>query len=277
MEQKFEIRKTWRPNEHHKAPAPPPGFVPIQVPSVPPTRFFDQVSYIGDEFVGCYVIETAEGIILLDCLYPGEKFVNLIEDGLHELGLDAKNIKAIFITHGHFDHYGQADYFREKYGARVYMSKVDYEYYRNPPVPGLPPMPFEIYDFIADGDSFTLGSTTIRFFSTPGHSPGCMSFVFNVTDDERPHLACMWGGTGVPKDREAQETYLKSAEYFTEVCDRLGTDVEIANHPVIDCGVLKLQICREITNGVANPFVIGREACHRYTHMFYEFCKSKMK
>lgn len=275
----FKIRKTWRPDIHHKPPNFPKEFGPVIAETVTPTRFFDQLSCIGDEFVLCYVLETTEGLVLIDCLYPYPKYVEMIEMGLVRLGLNPADIKAILITHGHFDHFGQADFFREKYGAKIYMSKTDYEFARSIEgrQGGLMQIPYEVYDFLDDGDTFTLGGSSIHVVATPGHSPGGLSFIFNVTDEGRPHMVCLWGGTGVPRNPEDQQRYLDSARYFTARCDELGADAEISNHPEVDNSLLRFQLCREINNGVANPFVIGRDACHRYTEMFYDLCRHRME
>lgn len=274
----FTIRKSWRPNVNHKPPQFPKTFGPVIAENTVPTRFFDQLSAIGDEFVQCFVLETTEGLILIDCLYPYPKYVDMIESGLQTLGLNPANLKAILITHGHFDHFGQADYFRDTYGTRIYMSKKDYEFARaiDGRRGGLMQIPYEVTDFLDEGDVFSLGDTHIHVAATPGHSPGGLSFVFNVTDEGRPHMACLWGGTGVPRTLEEQQQYLASVQHFTDFCDKLETDVEISNHPTVDNGLLRLQMCREISNGVANPFVIGRAACHRYTEMFAALCRERM-
>jgi len=277
MTTKFEIRKTWRVKKMHQAPPPPKVLGPVPAEDIIPTRIFDQLSVIGDTFVYCFVLETTEGLILIDNLYPYEHYRNLVEDGLVQLGLNAENIKAILITHGHFDHFGNADYFRKKYGAKIYMSKTEYEYYTNLPEDDPHnPIPFEVFDFLEDGDDFTLGETTVHCVGTGGHSPGVLSFIFPVSDEGRPHMACTWGGTGVPRKREWQEQYLRSAIHFVEECDKYGCDVEVSNHPVIDNGNERLAVVQNITEGVANPFVIGRDACHRYAKMFYDFCAAKM-
>lgn len=39
---------------------------------IPAIRFFDQLCWIGDEGVGCFVYETSEGLILIDCMRPDE-------------------------------------------------------------------------------------------------------------------------------------------------------------------------------------------------------------
>ncbi|MBQ6670499.1 MAG: MBL fold metallo-hydrolase [Firmicutes bacterium] len=277
MAEQFKIRNTWRVKKMHQAPPPPKVLGPVPADDVEPTRIFDQLSIIGDTFVWCFVLETTEGLILIDCLYPYQKYVDMIEDGLKKLELDPANLKAILITHGHFDHYGSCDYFQKKYGTKIYMSGKEYYYYTHlPEDDDHEPLTFTPDGFLEDGDDFTLGDTTVHCVGTGGHSPSVLSFIFPVTDEGRPHMCCTWGGTGVPRKRDWQEQYLQSAIHFTEVCDEYKCDVEVSNHPIIDNGLERLNVIHHITEGVANPFVIGRDACHRYTRMFYDFCAGKM-
>ena len=69
---------------------------------VEPFRIFDTLSYVGVEWVSAYVLETSEGLIILDSLYG--QFVDHLFDGVHKLGLDPANIKYVLCTHGHWDH-----------------------------------------------------------------------------------------------------------------------------------------------------------------------------
>ena len=97
MAEKFEIRKTWRVKKFHKAPPPPKVLGPVPADDIEPTRIFDQLSAIGDTFVWCFVLETTEGLILIDNLYPYPKYIELVEDGLRKLGLDPSVIRRVSV------------------------------------------------------------------------------------------------------------------------------------------------------------------------------------
>lgn len=265
----------WRKASPHK---PERG---EQIAPYPATKFFDQLSFIGNSKYACFVLECSEGLILLDCLTRDPAHITVIEQGISELGLDISKLKAILITHGHGDHYGHADYFRQKYGTKIYMSQIDFQYARAANEPGdiFPdgPMPFKVDAFIEDAQSFSLGDTSICIIGTPGHTPGCLSFLIPVTDEGRPHLIALWGGTGIPAKRERQEQYLQSWYRFAKLTEEYGVDGEISNHPFVDMMLPRLEIVRNIVDGVPNPFVLGKRNYKYYEKSFCSMCVKKMQ
>src|SRR3954464_2704099 len=70
---------------------------------VPPFKMFDNLYYVGLDFVNASVIQTSGGLILVDTLF-GE-FGEHTGKAMQELGLNPKDVKYILITHGHDDHY----------------------------------------------------------------------------------------------------------------------------------------------------------------------------
>jgi hypothetical protein len=47
--------------------------------------------------------------------------------GIKKLGLDPDQIKYVLVTHGHWDHYGGAQYLADTFGARVGLSEADWQ------------------------------------------------------------------------------------------------------------------------------------------------------
>ena len=137
--------KTWRKPNPHK-----PNFGE-EAANVPATRFFDQLSFIGNNIVGCFVLETSDGFILLDNMEPYQEHHDLIVKGISDLGLDIKDLKAILVTHGHGDHYGTADKFRQETGCKIYMSEVDYRFAQQDKRNRTGVLPWEVYDFLEIG------------------------------------------------------------------------------------------------------------------------------
>ena len=267
----MEAMKSWR------TPSPHRPLFDEKVEAFPATRFFDQLSFIGSPNVCCFVLETSEGLIQIDCMEPLEEHRDIIVEGYRELGLDPHDLKAILITHGHGDHYGMSDWFREQYGCTIYMSHTDYVFAQHDTRNRTGVLKWEINDYLEDGDVFRLGDGEVRCFSTPGHTPGCMSFIIPVTDEGRPHLVALWGGTGVPWTMSDKVDYLNSCQRFAEITEKMGVDAEISNHPFVDKLTERLQIVRNICDGVPNPFVIGKENYKYYERMFADMCFQKMK
>ena len=93
-----------------------------------PTKIFDNLAALGGIGTIMYVLEVGEDLYLFDALLPGQAFVDIYENGMKALGYDPRKVKALYISHGHFDHYGIVDYLVETYGIPVYMSKTDYDF-----------------------------------------------------------------------------------------------------------------------------------------------------
>ena len=86
--------KSWR-----KSRTEAPDFHKQDLVICPATRFFDQLSFIGDEIVGCFVLETSQGLVLIDCMNPDQRCIDIIEQGFADLGLDLHQLCAIVISY----------------------------------------------------------------------------------------------------------------------------------------------------------------------------------
>src|SRR5206468_8574586 len=111
---------------------------------------------------------------------------------------------------GHGDHFGGANYLKAQTGAKILMSQADAAMIedqkksgRGPGARGKSDLLPQTDATITDGQSLTLGDTTITFHITPGHTPGTLSSVFKVLDHGKLHTLALWGGVGVPDKAEA--------------------------------------------------------------------------
>ncbi|MHA1708179.1 MAG: MBL fold metallo-hydrolase [Candidatus Heimdallarchaeaceae archaeon] len=85
----------------------------------------DFISRIDLEKVNCYLIETEEGFILIDTGYSKSR--SKIDAFLSNKGITPENqkLKLILLTHGDFDHTGNARYLKEKYNSVIALHNDD--------------------------------------------------------------------------------------------------------------------------------------------------------
>lgn len=182
-----------------------------------------------------------------------------IEEGLHTVGLDPKDIKYIVITHGHGDHYGGQEYLVNKFAARVVMSDADWKLLEqdeqsiNNPRWGKPPK----RDITArDGEKLTLGDGSVSLYITPGHTEGTLSLIFPVRDGTNTHYVGLWGGTGLNfgPDQDRLKQYAASAERFGQIAKESGVDVFMSSHPSRDGTIKSIEQLKNRLPSAPHPF-----------------------
>ena len=75
--------------------------------------------------VNCYLVEIDTGFVLIDT--GSSNMRDELERVLENAGCQPGNLKLILITHGDFDHTGNAAYLRQTYGAKIEMHSDDVE------------------------------------------------------------------------------------------------------------------------------------------------------
>ena len=73
--------------------------------------------------VNCYLIKNGDKFILIDTGASNKR--DSIEKELENAGCQPGNLTLIILTHGDYDHCGNALYFRNKFGAQIAMHKDD--------------------------------------------------------------------------------------------------------------------------------------------------------
>lgn len=120
---------------------------------------------VGQLETNCYIVTNEK---TLECVVidPGDES-NTVLDYLEDNRLACR---AIFLTHGHFDHTGACEAVSEETGATVYMTKADdaknmksRHFLYTLPENGV---------YYSDGNEITAAGLTFCIISTPGHTPG---------------------------------------------------------------------------------------------------------
>ena len=115
----------------------------------------------GSLYTNCYMAwGEGDKCILIDPGFDGSQI-------LEQVRTRGKQVEAILLTHGHFDHVGGVKAIAQETGCRVYIHKQDMEL---PQRLTLGTVPYtHNYD---EGDVLELAGLSVRVMHTPGHTPG---------------------------------------------------------------------------------------------------------
>jgi glyoxylase-like metal-dependent hydrolase (beta-lactamase superfamily II) len=79
--------------------------------------------FVFNTSVNCYLVRTDDGFVLIDTGITNKRSV--IEKELESAGCQPGNLRLIVLTHGDFDHCGNAAYLRNKFSTQIAMHKDD--------------------------------------------------------------------------------------------------------------------------------------------------------
>ncbi len=165
---------------------------------VHPFHIYGNVWYVGDSWVCVHLIDTGDGLLLIDSGNCGA--TAMLVQAIWEAGLNPKDVQWLVLSHGHLDHLGGALFFRRMFGTKIYLGEPDARDYREHPELSLIQASgdlgqslFEPDYEIKDGDLIRFGNTEIQFYLVPGHTAGCIAAFFDVADGVR---AGYYGGFG---------------------------------------------------------------------------------
>lgn len=89
---------------------------------VRPFQIAGNVYYIGNKAVCSHLIDTGEGLIVIDTSYP--ELDHLLINSIWEAGFDPKDIRIVLHTHLHYDHFGATNTLTKIYGAKAYGCRL---------------------------------------------------------------------------------------------------------------------------------------------------------
>ena len=247
-------------------------------PPIPPTKIFDNLYAIGNQGTVVYVVQTSAGLLMFDSL--GTAFLNnQLLPGFQALGLNPADVKIILLGHGHADHFGNSPYFQDKFGTKVYLSAVDWDFMEHPPAgrngqPPAPPQGLPKHDqIVAEGQPVVLGDFKVTPVAIPGHTPGAMGYIFPVKDNGRTRMAALYGGTVLtpgPISDEGLATYLKSVDHFRSETKKAGVEVALQNHPLMLPLAANIDKLQSRKKGDPNPFVVGKANYQKFVDVMYQ-------
>ena len=168
---------------------------------VHPFRIFGNVWYVGDDWVCVHLIDTGDGLLLIDSSNCGA--TGMLVQAIWEAGFNPADVRWIIHSHGHLDHIGGAMFFKRMFGTKLYLGEPDAIMFREKPWISAIQDTHDDCDclFVPDyeikeGDVLTIGNTTMTFFLVPGHTDGCIATFFDAYEGEKTVRCGYYGGFG---------------------------------------------------------------------------------
>jgi metallo-beta-lactamase class B len=224
----------------------------LELQKVPPFKAFDNLYYVGVGWVGSWLVTTNQGLILIDT--AEDPYVDRILDNIKTVGFDPRDIKYVLISHAHNDHVGGAARIQEAYGPKVAMVEGDWKLLEG--IGGAAPKArAPRRDLVVkDGDTLTLGNTTLRLYAHPGHTPGGLSIDFTVYDGGKPYQAFLFPGAAPGQGVQAAEQFLASVNSLERLQERV--QVRVVTHPWMDPAFWdRVDALAKRRPGAPHPFV----------------------
>lgn len=206
---------------------------------VVPFRIVGNVYYVGATNIASYLIVTPQGHILIDTgmteMHDG------IVRSVEQLGYAMSDIRILLASHAHFDHIEGHALMQRRTGAQVMAMTGDAEALESGHdtsalgAIGWEPVP--VSRRLNDGDTVTLGGTTLRAIHAPGHTRGATIWMTTVEDDGRRYrlafLTTTTPNPGVPLfgNPRHQNVIDDTRKTFRKLKDEPEPDIVLVGHP----------------------------------------------
>ncbi len=166
-----------------------------------PYRIAGNIYYVGSNDLACFLIATPQGHILINTGY--ERMAPLLRANVKKLGFRFTDIRYLLTGQAHDDHVAGFAVAHEGSGAKVlamqgdddiieHGGRGDFRFDGEISWRGCP-----VDRVLHDGDTVSLGGTTLVAHLTPGHTKGCTTWTTTVMENGRPLNVVIVGGVSV--------------------------------------------------------------------------------
>ena len=216
-----------------------------QTTQFPPHKVIGNIYYVGTKTLSSFLIVTPQGNILLNSTY--ERNVPVIQKSVADLGFKFSDVKILLGNHAHGDHQEGDAAVKQLTGAQVVTMAEDVETLKAIK-PGGKEHPID--RIIHDGDTVTLGGTTLTAHLTAGHTPGCTAWTMKAQEAGKTYdvvFHCSVRSPGTISPAVAQQF-----ERTFKVVRALPCDVPLGDHPA---QYRMLEKHAKLAGGGPNPFL----------------------
>ncbi|HVU58519.1 MAG TPA: subclass B3 metallo-beta-lactamase [Puia sp.] len=205
-----------------------------------PFRIAGNLYYVGTYDLGCYLINTTKGLILINTGIPGSD--TMIRRHIESLGFNFSDIKILLATHAHFDHVGAMAAIKQATGAKLMIHKRDAPLLADGGSSdvilgkyGVMFPPVKADRLLQDRDLIQLGDMQMMVLHHPGHTKGACSFLFSVKDEDREYRVLIANMPSILDETKfpgtpGYPTVGKDYAYTLNAMPKVQFDIWLASH-----------------------------------------------
>ena len=205
-----------------------------------PFRIAGNLYYVGTYDLGCYLITTSKGNILINTGLAASE--TQIKKNIETLGFSLSDIKILLTTQVHYDHVGAMAAIKKKTGAQLMVDEgdavvladggnSDYELHKY----GTSFEPVKADRLLKDRDTIRLGDMNLVMLHHPGHTKGSCSFLFTVKDELRSYRVLIANMPSIVTEKRFTDitTYpniAKDYAYTLQAMKTISFDIWLSSH-----------------------------------------------
>jgi metallo-beta-lactamase class B len=207
----------------------------------PAFRIAGNLYYVGSEDLAAYLIVTPKGNILINSNLQSSP--PLIKKAIESLGFKFSDTKILLISHGHYDHCAGSAEIKRETGAKYEVmdrdvsvvesgGQTDFNYAADKSM-WFPPT--KVDSILHDGDTVSLGGTTLTAHLTAGHTKGTTTWTLDEEENGRAMHVVIVGSPNVNPGYKlvGNKAYPKIADDYRhefEVLKSLPCDIFLGAH-----------------------------------------------
>ncbi len=170
----------------------PPNTNPEWTKPYPPFRVAGNLYYVGTYDLGCYLVTSPQGHILINTGLASS--ASLLKASIESLGFKLSDVKILLTTQAHHDHNGAMAAIKKMTGAKFMVNEKDAEvvkdggrsdYFSGGPVSTFQPVAID--RLLKNNDVVKLGDNELTMLHHPGHTKGSCSYLFTVKDEKQSY------------------------------------------------------------------------------------------
>lgn len=217
----------------------PTGGNPEWSKAYDPFRIAGNLYYVGTYDLGCYLITTPKGHILINTGLAGS--FDVIKSNVASLGFKFNDIRILLTLQAHFDHTGALAEIKKATGASMMVDEKDVAVMEEGGMSdyafGGTVMfePVKVDRKLHDKEVIGLGDMKVTHLHHPGHTKGSCSYLFDVKDEKGTYRVLIANMPTIVTDKhlDAIPAYPEIANdyaYTLKALKSVSFDIWVAAH-----------------------------------------------